>query len=154
MCVDDSRFSPDLHKDRRVTLNKKQKNEISDSTAFITDINETMWSLLTDTIPHGSTIMCMVSPATEASMMAVGHFSKILDPKKNGLQLTDDSVTRLKNECATNNPNVFFSDVPFLNDDTERPVVVCSLETLLLQKHGRERQGDHHCRHATHPEMV
>ena len=30
ICVDDSRFSPDLHKDRRVTLNKKQKNEISD----------------------------------------------------------------------------------------------------------------------------
>ena len=33
-CVDDSRFSPDLHKDRRVTLNKKQKNDISDSTAL------------------------------------------------------------------------------------------------------------------------
>ena len=50
ICVDDTRFSPDLHKDRRVTLNKKQKNEISDSTAYITETHQTMWSLLTNTI--------------------------------------------------------------------------------------------------------
>ena len=47
-CVDDLRFSPDLHKDKRVMLNKRQKNEISDSTAYITEIRQTMWSLLTD----------------------------------------------------------------------------------------------------------
>ena len=52
--------------------------------------------------------MYMVTPATEASMMAVGHFSNIFDPGKIGQQLTDDSVTRLKNEVATNDPNVFF----------------------------------------------
>ena len=96
ICIDDSRFSPDMHKDKRVTLNKRQKNEISNSAAFITETNQIMWSLLTNTIPHGRTIMCMMTPATEASMMAVGHFSQIFDPGKNGLQLTDDSVTRLK----------------------------------------------------------
>ena len=94
VCVDDSRFSPDLHKDRRVTLNKKQKNEMSDSTAYITETHQTMWSLLTNTIPHGRTIMYIVTPATEASMMPVGHVAKIFDPGKNGLQLTYDSVTR------------------------------------------------------------
>ena len=88
MCIDDSRFSPDLHKDKRVTLSKRQKNEISDSAAFITETHQVMWSLLTNTIPHGRTIMYMVTPATEASMMAVGHFSKIFDPGKHGLQLT------------------------------------------------------------------
>ena len=31
ICIDDSRFSPDLHKDKRVTLKKKRKNELSDS---------------------------------------------------------------------------------------------------------------------------
>ena len=40
--------------------------------------------------------MYMVTPATEASVMAVGHFAKKLDPGQNGLQLTDDSVTTLK----------------------------------------------------------
>ena len=109
MCVNVSRFSPDLHKDRRVTLNKKQKNEISDSTAYITETRQTMWSVVPNTIPHGRTIMYMMTPATEASMMAVRHFSKIFDPAKNGLQLTDDSVTRLKNVLAKNDPNVFFS---------------------------------------------
>ena len=99
---------PDLHKDRRVTLNKKQKNELSDSTAYITETHQTMWSLLTNTIPHGRTIMFMVTPAIEASMMAVGHFSKIFDPGKNGLQLIDDSVTRLKNELAENDPKRLF----------------------------------------------
>ena len=42
-CIDDySRFSPDLHKDKRVTLNKRQKNEISNSAAFITGTNQAM----------------------------------------------------------------------------------------------------------------
>ena len=73
--VDDSRFSPDLHKDKRVTLT--------------TDNN---------TIPHSRTIMYMVTLTTGANMNAVGHFSKIFDLGKNGLQLTDDSVTRLIEE--------------------------------------------------------
>ena len=57
-------------------------------------------------------------------------FSLIFDPGKNGLQLTDDSVTRLKNEFATNDPNVFF---PCQDDDMERLVEMCSLEMFLLQ---------------------
>ena len=77
--------------------------------------------------------MYMVTAATEASMMAVGHVSKIFDPGKNGLQLIDDSITRLKNELAEKDPNVFFSYVPFSDDDTERPAEVCALETFLLQ---------------------
>ena len=77
--------------------------------------------------------MYMVTPATEASMMAVGRFSKIFDPGKNGPQLIDDSATRLKNELGENDPNVFFSYIPFSDDDTERPSEVCSLETFLLQ---------------------
>ena len=75
--------------------------------------------------------MYMESPATEASMTAVGHFAKMFDAGKNGLQLTDDSVTRLKNEFATNDPNVFFSHVPFQDDDMERLVEMCSLEMFL-----------------------
>ena len=70
-CIDDSRFSPDLHKERRVTLNERQNNEISDSAAFITETKQIMWSALTNTILHGRTIMYMVTPATEAIMMAV-----------------------------------------------------------------------------------
>ena len=92
-----------------------------------------MWSLLTNTIPHGRTIMYMVNPATEASMMVVGHFAKIFHPGKNGLQLTDDSVIRLKNEFAANDPNVVFSYIPFQDDDMERLVEMCSLEMFLLQ---------------------
>ena len=65
--IDDSHFSPDLYKDKRVTLNKKQKNEISNNAAFITETNQVMWSVLTNSIPHGRTIMYMVTPATEAS---------------------------------------------------------------------------------------
>ena len=67
ICIDDSRDSPDLYKDKRVTLNKRQKNEISNSAAFITGTNQVMWSVLTNTISHGRTIMHMVTPATEAS---------------------------------------------------------------------------------------
>ena len=63
----------------------------------------------------------MVSPATEASEVGIGHFSNMFDPGKKGLQLTDDSVTRLKNEFAANDSSVYFSYVPFSDDDTERP---------------------------------
>ena len=51
ICIDDSRFSPDLHKDKRVTLDKRQKNEMSNSAALITETNHVMWSPLTNTIP-------------------------------------------------------------------------------------------------------
>ena len=133
-CIDESRFfSPDLHMDKRVTLNKKQKNEISNSAAFITETNQAMWSLLTNAIPHGRTIMYMVTPATEASMMAVGHLAKMFDLGKDGLQLIDDSVARLKNESATDDPNVVFSYIPFQDDDKERFVEMCSLEMFLFQ---------------------
>ena len=44
--------------------------------------------------------MYVVTPATEASMMTVGHLTKIFDTGKNGSQLTDDFVTRLKDEFA------------------------------------------------------
>ena len=47
--------------------------------------------------------------------------------------MTDDSVTRLKNEFAANDPNFFFSYVPLSNGDTERPAEVLSLEMLWLQ---------------------
>ena len=40
ICIDDSHFSPDPYKDKRVTLNKRQKNDISDSAAFIHRTNE------------------------------------------------------------------------------------------------------------------
>ena len=144
ICIDDSRFSPDLHKDKRVTLNKKQKNEISNSAALITETNLAMWSLLANTIPHGRTIMYMGTPATEASMMmAVGHLAKMFDPGKNGLQFTDDSVTRLKNDFATNDPNVVFSYIPFQDDDMESLDVFA--RNVLVTKCERERQSDHHC---------
>ena len=61
ICIDDSRFSPDLYKDKRVTLNTRLKNEISNSAAFIAETNQVMWSLYINTIPHGRTIMHVVT---------------------------------------------------------------------------------------------
>ena len=62
----------------------------------------------------------------------MGHFAKIFDPGKNGLQLTDDSVTRLKNEFASNDPNVVFTYIPFQDDDMERDLLRC-VRSFLLQ---------------------
>ena len=78
-------------------------------------------------------MMYVVTPAIEASTLTVGHFAKIFDPGKNGQQLTDDSVTRLKHEFATNDPKVIFLYIPFQDDNTERSVEMCLLEMLLLQ---------------------
>ena len=59
--IDDSRFSPDVYKDKRVTLNKRQKIEMSNSAAFIAEANQVMWGLLTNTIPYDRTIMYMTT---------------------------------------------------------------------------------------------
>ena len=93
-----------------------------------------MCSLLTNTFPHGRTIMYMVTPAIKASKMSVGHFTKIFELGKNGLQLTDDSVLRFKNEFASNDPYVVFSYIPFQDVDMERLVEMCSLETYSFHK--------------------
>ena len=129
MCIDDPLFAPDLYKDNRVKLTQ---NEMYNN-AFIAETNQVMWSLLTNTIPHGRTIVLMVTPATEASMMAVGHFTEIFHLGKNGLQLTDDFVMRLKNEFASNDLNVVFSYIPSQDDDMERSAEMCSLEMFMLQ---------------------
>ena len=98
--------------------------------------------------------MYIVTPATEASMLTVGHFSNIFDPGKNGLQLTDDFVKKLKDEFASNGPNVISSYVPCVDDDMERLAEMCLLEMYLLQNVNLERQSGHHCRYTTHSEMV
>ena len=105
--VDDSRFSPNMHKDKLVTLIKRQESEISDTTAYIAEIHQTMWSTLPNTILQGRTIMFLLTPATEASTMAVEHFDKIFDLGIDGLRLADDSVTRLRNEYFWNDQIVF-----------------------------------------------
>ena len=87
----------------------------------ITETDHELWNLLTNTIPHGRTIMYMVTSVTQTSMMAVGHFIRIFDPAKNGQQLTEDFVTDLKSEFARDGPNVAFSYVPFREDNTHRP---------------------------------
>ena len=92
-----------------------------------------MWSVLTNTTPHGWTIMYVVTPATGASMVAVGHVAMFFDPRKNGLQLADDCVMRLKNEFASDDPDAVFSYLPSQDDDAKRLVQMCSLEIFLLQ---------------------
>ena len=65
--------------------------------------------------------------------MAVGHFDKMFDLGIDGLRLADDSVTRLRNEYAENDPIVFLTYVPYSNDDTKGLTEVCSLDTFLLR---------------------
>ena len=80
--IDDPLFSPDLQNDKRVTLNKKQKSELSNSAAFIAETNQVMSNLLTNTISQGRTIVCTMISAIEASKKAVGYSFKIFDPGK------------------------------------------------------------------------
>ena len=72
--------------------------------------------------------------SNQTSMMAIGHFTKIFDPAKNGQQLTEEFFTDLKNEFAKDDRNVVFSSVPFREDNTKRPVELCSLELYLERK--------------------
>ena len=69
--MDNSRLSQDLQEDKRVTLNKKHKNEIFTRAAFTSHV------LFIDQHQHGRTIMFMV---TDSSMMVIGHYAKIFDP--------------------------------------------------------------------------
>ena len=77
-------------------------------------------------------VLCAVMPSL-LCLVAADHPRELGTPGKNGLQLTDDSVTRLRNEFATNDPNITFSYIPYQDDDMEKPVEMCSLEMLLLQ---------------------
>ena len=93
--------------------------------------------LLTDPAFFSFAKICIddsrLCPELHKDTRDVEQESEERDPGKNGLQLTDDSVTRLRNEFATNDPNIVFSYIPYQDDDMERPVEMCSLEMLLLQ---------------------
>ena len=45
----------------------------------------------------------------------------------------DDFEMKLKNEFVLDDPSVIFPYIPFQDDDMERPVEMCSLETDPLQ---------------------
>ena len=90
ICIDVSRFSPDLYKDKRATWNRRQKNGISD--------NEASRNLLTNIILHVRTSMYMMISAIGAGKKAVGYSFKMLDPGKNGVQSSDNSSMKFKYE--------------------------------------------------------
>ena len=75
----------------------------------------------------------MMVSAIEASKKAVGYSFNKFDPGKNGLKLTDDFAMTLKNEFVLDDPNVIFPYITFQDDDTERLVEMCSLETYPSQ---------------------
>ena len=116
---------------------EQETKERNNSETFVTEMNQASWILLTNTISHGQTIMYMMVSAIEASKKAVGYSLKIFDSGKNGLQLSDDFAMPLKNEFVLDDPNVIFPYIPFQDDDTERRVEMCSLETYLSHNANR-----------------
>ena len=77
--------------------------------------------------------MYTVTPAAEASMMSVGP--KIFDLGKNGLQLTDDSVTRLKKIICYETIRMSFSHTFHFRTTTRRDLTKC----VHSKKRERER---------------
>ena len=71
--VADGSFTTDLQKDKLVTLNKQQKKTLTINQTSINEADDTMWNLLTNTIPHGRTIMLVITPDTEMCRTAVGQ---------------------------------------------------------------------------------
>ena len=128
MCIDVSCFSSDPYKDKRATLNKKQKNETYNSETLVTETNQASWNLLINTISHCRTIANMTVSAIEASKKAVGYSFKILDPGKNGWQLTDEFAMNLKNDFVSRDANIFFLHIPFQDGGEEKSVGIYLLE--------------------------
>ena len=51
-------FTPDVQIDKRVTVSKRQKKTLSTNQTPIDEAGDTMWKLLTNTIPHGRERSC------------------------------------------------------------------------------------------------
>ena len=113
ICIDDSRFTPDLHKDKRVRLNKRMKNEIIQQRR-IHHRNHSGHVESTDQHHFAQQNDHAYGDSSDLSKYD-GSWTFFLDfdPVKNRQQLTGDSVTRLKNEFATNDLNVIFRTFQF-----------------------------------------
>ena len=88
----------DPYIDKRATLNKKQENGTAKSETFAMETNQASRNWLTNAISHGQTIVYTMISVLETHQKASGYFLRYLILEKNGLQLTDDSETKLKNE--------------------------------------------------------
>ena len=62
---------------------------------------------------------CGVDHHSDSHSDFVCHLIIIIIIIINGLQLTDDSVTRLKNEFPANDPNVVLTFILYQDDNTE-----------------------------------
>ena len=102
----DSRCTRLFH--ARLGNQRKKKTLITSQTSIIKEYN-TMWRLLTDTIPPGRTIMHEVISSVAVSTMAVGHCTKTSDPGVNGILLTEDYAAKVKEDYARCDTNVAFS---------------------------------------------
>ena len=71
-----------------------------------------------------------MNSAIGASKKAVGYS---FYPGKTGLQITDDFAMKLKTEFVLGDPNDNLLYIPCRDDDTERPVEMCSPEADPLQ---------------------
>ena len=72
MCIDVSSFSPVLHGDKRATLNRRQKNELSNSETFA-ETKQVSRQLLTNIILYGRTGMYMMNSAVGMDKKTVGY---------------------------------------------------------------------------------
>ena len=125
MCVDVSSFSSDFYEDKRATLNRRQKNEISNSETFVTETKQVSWNLLTNIILHGRTIGYMINSVMGAIKKAVEYYFRIYDLGKNGLQSSDDLSMKSKYEFVSGDPNINFLYISIQDDDKEKSVEMC-----------------------------
>ena len=117
-------------------MNERLKDETSNSQTLATR-TRLAWQYLTDTIPHDRIIEYTIISATEASEKLVVHSYKIFDPGKDGIQLTVDSTSKLKDELVLDEANDNPMYISLQDNDVEKvtgkATEACPLETYPVQ---------------------
>ena len=90
VCIGDSRFSQDLHKDKRLTSSKETEERNIQQHSIHHRSESSRVEFVDQHRPARPNDHVFADSRIEASLMAVGHFAKIFDLGKKGSQLTNE----------------------------------------------------------------
>ena len=117
-------YKPNPLDDKTVTMNKKQKQTVSEGFDIVESQDKAMWSALTAHVPSDRKILVAVTEHEGAFTQASGHMTEVLHPREE-IQKIIDTIDILE-------PTVVFIQAKHDDDDEECQDVDVAKHILIL----------------------
>ena len=107
-CDRNMSFVRNVQQDKRDTMCKQQRKNMSDGQVGSTYMDSDLRHILSNTVPRGRAIMFAVAFTVEVFTMATRHCRNIFETGVDGAHVTRDHMSQTQKHVYANDPNVAF----------------------------------------------